>query len=201
MDIEIRKLTPDLAEDYAQFFDVTPHSERPDDDECKCYCVWWCQDDQNDTIFNRFLSSPERRREYAIQSIQSNSIQGYLAYCGSTVVGWCNTNTKADCLKCFCWRRFINAPTDDIVAGLRVKSIYCFLVFPDMRRKGITKMLLERVCQDAAQDGFDYVEAYPQKEFINDAEDFMGPAGLFAKNGFTVHSEVDDRLVMRKPLK
>ena len=26
MNIEIRRLTPDLAEDYARFFDVTPHN-------------------------------------------------------------------------------------------------------------------------------------------------------------------------------
>lgn len=26
MNIEIRRLTPGLAEDYARFFDVTPHS-------------------------------------------------------------------------------------------------------------------------------------------------------------------------------
>jgi hypothetical protein len=25
MEIDIRRLTPDLAEDYAHFFDVTPH--------------------------------------------------------------------------------------------------------------------------------------------------------------------------------
>lgn len=38
--IEIRKLSPELAEDYVHFFDITPHSEIPDSDDCKCYCVW-----------------------------------------------------------------------------------------------------------------------------------------------------------------
>jgi hypothetical protein len=42
MNIEIKKLSPELTEDYVRFFDVTPHSEKPDADECKCYCVWWC---------------------------------------------------------------------------------------------------------------------------------------------------------------
>lgn len=128
------------------------------------------------------------RRRYAIQYVRNNNIQGYLAYSGGKVVGWCNANTKADCLKCYCWRRFMgDIPTEDPGAGIRVKSVFCFAVAPEMRRKGITKLLLERVCQDAAQDGFDFVEAYPNKKYIDEAEDYMGPAELFIKSGFTVY--------------
>lgn len=39
MNIEIKKLSPELTEDYLRFFDTTPHSERPDEGDCKCYCV------------------------------------------------------------------------------------------------------------------------------------------------------------------
>ena len=41
MNIEIRKLTPELAEDYACFFDETPHN---DEYKHKCYCVSWRAD-------------------------------------------------------------------------------------------------------------------------------------------------------------
>jgi len=200
MEIEIRKLTPDLADDYIRFFDTTPHSERPDDKECKCYCVWWCSDDYEGKEY--IISSPEKRRDYAIQCVKANNIQGYLAYCGDKVVGWCNANTKSDCLKCFCWRRFMGKiPTEESSPGVRVKSIFCFAIAPEMRRKGISKMLLERACQDAAGDGFDFVEAYPKKGTISEAQDFMGPAELFKKSGFAVCAETEDRLVMRKSLK
>ncbi|MBE0410527.1 MAG: GNAT family N-acetyltransferase, partial [Anaerolineales bacterium] len=70
-----------------------------------------------------------------------------------------------------------------------------------MRRKGIAKLLLERVCQDAVQDGFDFVEAYPNKAFTNEAEDYMGPAEMYKKSGFTVHYETAQQFVMRKHLK
>ena len=43
MNIEIRKLIPDLAEEYVHFFDVTPHDDNID--EHKCYCVTWRSDD------------------------------------------------------------------------------------------------------------------------------------------------------------
>ena len=74
-------------------------------------------------------------------------------------------------------------PAEELVSGIRMKSIFCFLVAPEFRRKGITKLLLERVCEDAVADGFDFVEAYPLKEYINEAKDFMGPVGLFKKYG------------------
>jgi len=128
----------------------------------------------------------QKKKEEIVLSkkIRENKIQGYLAYHNGKVVGWCNTNTKADCLKCYCWRRFMrDVPTEELASGIRVKSIFCFLVAPEFRRKGITKLLLERVCQDAVNDGFDFIEAYPLKGYINEAKDFMGPVGLFKKYG------------------
>lgn len=197
MNIEIRKLTPELVEDYVRFFDTTSHADNKD--EHKCYCVWWCNDDYEG---KDFTSSIEVRRNYAIQYVKGNNIQGYLAYCDDKVVGWCNANTKADCLKCYCWRRFMGfVPTEESNPDIKVKSVFCFAIAPEMRRKGIAKLFLERVCQDAAQDGFDFVEAYPNKEFINEAEDFVGPVEVYRKSGFTVHYETDRQFVMRKHLK
>ena len=90
MDIEISKLTPDLAEEYAHFFDTTPHDDRIPDHTC--YCVCWCSDD------HRFWTggpTREERRAMAIDYVGSGKVQGYLAYSGSRIVGWCNANTKA----------------------------------------------------------------------------------------------------------
>ena len=92
-------------------------------------------------------------------------------------------------------------PTDEETAhDIKVKSIFCFAIAPEMARKGIAKRFVERVCQDAVKDGFDFVEAYPNKEFIDEAEDFMGPASLYEKSGFTVYHETEQKLVMRKRL-
>lgn len=200
MNITIRKLTPDLVEDYVHFFDVTPHATNIDDH--KCYCVWWCNDDYANKDFEKHFSTREKRRDLAVQYVKGDNIQGYLAYCDDEVVGWCNANTKSDCLTCFCWRRFMGSvPEEESTSGIKVKSVFCFAVAPKMRRKGIAKRLLERVCQDAAQDGFDFVEAYPTKEFIDEAEDFMGPIELYRKSGFTVYHETEQKLIMRKHLK
>jgi len=194
MDITIRKLTPDLADDYVRFFDTTPHDYNVD--EHKCYCVCWCSEDSDGKDF----SSREKRRIYAAKYVRENTIQGYLAYYDNKVVGWCNANTKSDCLKCAAWRRNMGGvPTEDTAPDIKIKSVFCFAIAPEMKRKGIATQLLERVCQDAFQDGFDFVEAYPKKEFVNDI-DFTGPIEMYKKCGFTVCYEAEQKLVVRKQL-
>ena len=93
-----------------------------------------------------------------------------------------------------------SVPIEENASCLKVKSVFCFAVAPEMQRKGIGRRLLERVCEDAVKDGFDYVEAYPNKEFINEEDDFMGPVELFRQSGFSVYHETEQKLVMRKQL-
>lgn len=196
MELEIRKLTPDLAEGYAHFFDTTPHWDHANRDELPCYCVTWRNDDTYDEKNTHWYPTREVRRERAVQFVKSGSIQGYLAYHGGRIVGWCNAT--ADCqgganyLRDYC-------PIEEYRADIRVKSIFCFVIAPDMQRKGIATRLVERVCSDAAADGFDFVEAYPKVEYT--ALDHMGPLAMYEKCGFTKSAEQKGRVVVRKALK
>ena len=197
MEIEIKKLTPEMVYDYVKFFDETPHDDNKD--ESKCYCVCWCSADHRiETDF----SSAKKRRDLAIQYVQSGIIQGYLAYSGEKVVGWCNANTKSECLHCTSWLRFMQ-PMNQLESdpNCKIKSVFCYVIAPEMRRKGVAKLLLNRVCEDAAKEGFDVVEAYPNREFVDTARDFMGPRKLYEDSGFTVFAEVGNEVVMRKQVK
>lgn len=197
MNVEIRKLTPDLLEDYLYFFENEAHADNENED--RCYCVCWCSDDHRE---GKDFSTPEKRRELAVQYINNGTIQGYLAYYDGQVVGWCNANTKSECLNCISWLRFMTSVnTKEAAPEIKVKSIFCFAIAPSMKRKGIATQLLERVCKDAADDGFDYVEAYPNKKFIDIFSDFMGPLEIYKKSGFTIHEELENTYVMRKQLK
>lgn len=196
MNIEIIKLTPDQAEEYIHFFDTTPHDDF--DPENTCYCVSWCSDDHRAMVE---YPSREERRQMAVEYVKNGKIQGYLAYVDGKPAGWCNANTRSDCLNCGGW--LFSMPE---VSGLqfnqndKVKSIFCFLVAPEMKRKGIAKRLLEYVCQDAAECGFDYVEAYPQKEMTDERMFFMGFADMYKELGFSIYAETKDKFVMRKQL-
>ncbi len=197
MKIEIKKLMPQLIDDYLHFFDVTPHSEKPDEDGCKCYCVWWCGEEQDNEVFEKYLATKEKRREYAREKIMQNKLQGYLAYCENKVVGWCNTNTKNDCYNCFCWKNFMGEVHKN---NEKVKSILCFAISPEFRGKGIASKLLNQICIDAKLDGFDFVEGYPNESFLNEAQDFMGPLTLYKNNGFTEYYGINGKTVMRRKI-
>lgn len=191
MNIEIKRLTKDLAEDYVHFFDITPHDDNID--EHKCYCVCWCNDDHEGID----LSTVEKRRQKAYEYVSSNRIQGYLTYCDGRVVGWCNTNTKSECTKCVGWRALMNyVPLDD----KKVKSIYCFTIAPEMRRKGIATMLLERVCRDAKIEGYEVVEAYPYKEQSYQSSNYGGYVKMYEKCGFELFVDTNKGPIMRKYL-
>ena len=197
--LDIRKLTPALVDDYLRFFDKTPHSTNQD--EHRCYCVCWSSDDDRSYDF----STAEKRRAMAATLVKSGRIQGYLAYQAeqaAQVVGWCNANIKSDCYECCSWRMFMGAiPREVGQPESRVKSVFCFAIAPHMRGKGVAGALLRQVCKDAEKDGFDAVEAYPNKVFVDTEQDFMGPVALFEKYGFHVAHELDQKLVMRKDLR
>jgi len=189
LDIEIKKLTPDLLKDYLHFFETEAHADNPDED--RCYCVCWCSADHR---IKTDFSSPEKRRELAVQYINDGLIQGYLAYHDGKVVGWCNANTKSECLNCTSWLRFMTSVDNAKPSpATKTKSVYCFAVAPSMKRKGVAAQLLERVCNDATSDGFNYIEAYPSKQFVDEFRSFMGPLVLYEKNGFTVFQEINDK--------
>jgi len=198
MIIEIRKLTAMLTNDYLNFFDMTPHWDNVD--EQKCYCVCWCSaDHRTETDF----SSAEIRRDLAAQYIQKGLLQGYLAYYKGQVVGWCNANTKSNCLNCISWLRFMQpVNTGEADPNNKVKSVFCFMIAPAAQRKGVATRLLERVIIDATNDGFELIETYPKKDFVSLSRDFMGPAAMYKKFGFTVYLELDNGIsIMRKRLK
>lgn len=194
MNLEIRKLTPALADDYVHFFDVTPHNFN----EQKCYCVTWRSDNSYVGDGDHWFPTEEERRERAIHFAKTGSLQGYLAYCGEEVVGWCNTN--ADCQFC---RSYLRSfwPIEEYSVDTRIRSVFCFVVAPHMQRMGVATKLLERVCQDAVADGFDFLEAYVNKDFTETDHEFRGPLTLYEKCGFHKCGEQEGRVVMRKALK
>lgn len=193
MSIRICRLTPELLDDYLYFFENVAHTDNKEWD--RCYCLNYC----SEANAGRDFSSLDVRREYAIKYVKSGKIQGYLAYCENKVVGWCNANRKSDCLKCGGWQ-LISKNDKAYDSNLKIKSIFCFTVAPDMRRKGIATQLLSCVCEEAIQDGFDYIEAYPNKRESNVYYDYVGPLDLYKKFGFALYKETDQRFVMRKRL-
>ena len=195
LNIDIRKLTPDLAEDYVGFFDRTPHNRQGAGEPC--YCVTWRSDDSYTGNGDHWFSTQAERRARALDFVRSGSLRGYLAYCGDEIVGWCNAN--ADCQWCVDYLRSF-WPIKEYSADKKVKSIFCFVIAPEMQRKGIATRLVKRVCEDAAQEGFDFVEAYVGQASAGTDDVFRGPLEMYNKCGFYMYAERDDKVTVRKAL-
>src|SRR5690606_875715 len=80
----------------------------------------------------------------------------------------------------------------------KIGAIVCFIIARPYRRRGIAGELLRRVCQDFADDGFTYVEAYPRKQADTDAQNYHGPMRMYLDNGFCVDKDCEGYLVVRR---
>lgn len=194
--MEIKKLTPELIDDYISFFDDVAFTDNEEWDGC--YCVWY---HWNDALQAEFTKCPEAgkkgfNRDLAVRLIKDGTLQGYLAYDGGSVTGWCNANDKGsyDSLN----REKCPELWEDTNPGDRIKSIVCYTIAPEMRQKGIATALLQRVCEDAQAEGYDYVEAYPGKSDKNIVRNYHGPYSLYEKNGFTLCRELEYDCLVRK---
>jgi hypothetical protein len=79
MNIEIKRLTPELAVDYIEFFD---HVAFTDNEEwAGCYCVWYHWNDQLEEQRKEYCAAggTDFNRRLAIRYIQEGILQGYLA--------------------------------------------------------------------------------------------------------------------------
>jgi len=185
LQIEIKKLSPDLLDDYLRFFETEAHADNPGED--RCYCVCWCSADHRiETDF----SSPEKRRVLAVEYVKSGALRGYLAYSEGKAVGWCNANEKSKCTNCTSWLRFM-APVEAVKdpQGAKIKSVFCFAVAPVMKRKGVASRLLERACADAAEEGYDFIEAYPSMNVADENLNHTGSLELYKHSGFEIIRE------------
>ena len=194
MNVEIHKLTPELAEDYARFFDETPHN---DEYKRKCYCVNWRADPAKG---KGWPNKTAERRAVAVERVENEHIRGYLAYHNNKIVGWCNANTKSDCQKVIkrLMIKHMQTPDENCKDYEKVKFIFCFVIAPDYRRKGIASQLLEFICDDAKAEGYNYVEVFTKKEFENDG--FRGVYEMYENHGFYIHVEQDGNVIMRRAL-
>ena len=195
MDIKIKKLSPDLIEDYIYFH---KHVAFKDNSEWSgCYCVWYHWNWKLDLARKEYENNggKEFKLELAKRYITEDKLRGYLAYVDGKVIGWCNANERQNYTKL----SFDERP--DLWKdhnGEKVKSIICFTIAPNMRRKGLTSVILSEILKDAKKDGFDYVEAYPGTGKSNDRS-YHGTSSIYDKVGF--QRLVEDKGICRKYLK
>lgn len=176
--LTIKALSPELQQDFLRFFDGTAFSDNPKWSSCYCQCFY-----EDHSVIKWSERTAPQNRSLACERIQSQSMQGYLAYSDGTPVGWCNAAPR--CLL----HALDGEPTPD---AEHVGAIICFLVEPSYRGRGVARQLLEAACDGLRSQGLLFAEANPRTSSSSAAENHFGPLSLYMSAGFTVHREDDD---------
>lgn len=194
MNITIKPLTSDLNEDYLDFFDKRAFTD--DNPNGPCYCT---SPNQDEKTIKRMVKEFKKHgvkqtlRKYAVEMLNKNQIQGYLAFDGDLSIGWCNA---ADIES---YSGFVPELAKENTCGKTI-SIVCFEIAPEYRGMGIASLFIERVCNDAKEKGYVAVEGYVKLSENRDNFDFCGPMQLYKKAGFVKVASRDGRVIMRKML-
>jgi GNAT superfamily N-acetyltransferase len=176
--VTIKALVPSLQQDFLRFFDGSAFSDNPKWSSCYCQCFY----EDHSVVKWSERAAPENRA-LACQRIQSQSMQGYLAYSEGTPVGWCNAAP----------RHLLHALDDEPVADAsEVGTILCFLVEPSLRGHGVARQLLQAACDGLREQGLHIAEANPRTATTSAAENHFGPLKMYLTAGFTVHREDED---------
>ena len=201
MELEIKKLTTELLDDWLDYFDSAVYFSGDDENWSGCYCMHFHWDEGLDSrndwdatleqVYKKTGKADNRGR--AVRLIKNGTMQGYMAYHAGKVVGWCNANDKQK------YNTVHDSFFDDKQSPHKTKSVVCFCIDANMRNKGIASKLLEKVCADALSEGYEYVEAYPYSH--GQANDFHGPLSMYGKMGFVkTGQEMNGCVIMRKKL-
>lgn len=192
--ITIKRLMPELKSDYLDFFDNRAFTDG--NPNGPCYCTSPNQDEETiKQMVSEFKDNgvKETVRKYAVNMLDENRIQGYLAFDEDVSIGWCNA---ADINS---YQGFVPDFARDNTCG-KTMSIVCFEIAPEYRGIGIASAFIERVCADAKANGYVAVEGYAKLYAGRNDFDFQGPIRLYQKAGFEEVARQEGQIVMRKIL-
>ena len=100
MNLTIKRMAPELADDYFDFFDHRAFSDNSPFYPCYCNAFNMTKE-QIEADFSEARSNGGGVEDFrnvlrgsAVRMVAQGVIQGYLAYDGGLAIGWCNANDK-----------------------------------------------------------------------------------------------------------
>jgi len=115
-------------------------------------------------------------------------MQGYLAFEGDLVVGWCAAGES---------KLFKELPD----AEDKLARVVCFVIDENHRGKGIANELLDFAIDDLTKKGFVEIEARPAARDDTSKQNFRGAWSMYEKRGFTQFRDLGEAgILVRKEL-
>ncbi len=194
INFSIKPLTHELILDYLDFFDNRAFTD--ENPNGPCYCTSPNQDENTiKQMVSEFKTNgvKETVRKYAVEMLNADKIQGYLAFDGNTSIGWCNA---ADIKS---YEGFVPRFALEKTCCKTI-SIVCFEIAPEYRGMGIASAFINRICIDAKIKGYEAIEGYAKINSKRDDYDYHGSIRLYEKAGFSEIACQDGQIIMRKIL-
>ncbi len=184
-EVTVHPVSEDRIDDWLGFFDRDAFAGNPD--WASCYCL-----EPHVPTTDEMPERPWRDvRAAMIERLGTGGTYGYLAYVDGTAAGWVNASLRSD----YGMYRLVDPDGPDPAS---VIGVSCFLIAPPFRRHGIAGTLLDRVVEDAAGRGAEWIEGYPHRApEDHDGGHFRGPRHLYDSRGFQPIEEREHDTVMR----
>jgi GNAT superfamily N-acetyltransferase len=190
--IEVKRLSPEIADDFIAFFEGGAFNDNPHWASCYCY-------------FNHFPYSDhwsarkaEVNRAAKLELIRTGRAHGVLAYLGGHPIGWCHAAPRAE----LAHGGYKDMP-DSAQGGVTV----CYVIDPKHRRQGVATLLLHEAVDMLRDMGMTFVEAHPLKELPTgdarlsaEARSYHGTLAMYLGAGFEKVREDGDFMTVRRTL-
>jgi GNAT superfamily N-acetyltransferase len=186
-DIEVRTFVPSMAEDLSQLFASDPSASG-------CWCMWFI------TSVKEYHAAGAAGNRQKFEALARTSEQplGLVAYRNGQPIGWCAVGPKER------YARAVRTPTLRAAAADLAENTWfvpCFFVRGDDRRTGVTRALLKRAVELAAEHGAKLIEGFPfsgnRPRASGDRQ--VGTEEVFARAGFSpVRRPSESRVVMQR---
>jgi GNAT superfamily N-acetyltransferase len=185
--LDVQPLAPARLADFLASFDGDAFADNPG--WRSCYCQYLHVDHGTVQWTQR---TAEQNRVAACQRVAAEQMQGFLAYRGGRVVGWCNAAPRT------MMQAYADEPDPD---DARIGQIGCFVVAKAHRRSGVAGALLHAALQGFGEQGLRIAQATPARQARSDAQQHHGPLAMYLAAGFRVHREDDEgTIVVRRDL-
>lgn len=166
--VEVHPATSDRWADLLPIFGGTGTNH--------CWCQYWrlTSGDYARTSF------PEREELLHEQS-RGEPPPGMVAYLDGQAVGWCGFGPRQE------MGRLVRSRTIPKVDDQPVWAVFCFLVRPGYRRRGVGQALLQGVINEARRRRVPGLEAYPVDtggRRIQTTAAYVGTVSMFEAAGF-----------------
>ncbi len=186
---EIKKLNPDLINDFMAYLDGMKFGHAPN--WSTCYCHFY----HNNLSLEEWLKrSGEENKNASIQAIHDGQMTGFLIYKDNVCIGWLNANEAKHYPR-------LQEVLKPYIGQKRVAVSICFIIHPDFRNQGIARKLLAYAIQYYKDLGFDSMIALPSITFHEKEQRYRGTTNMYLENDYVVLEQLEHFTIMHKQLK